>query len=301
MVFRPDSLEQAREWTRELRKLPDIAQVSSAADFLLEGVEVRPAEVAALLAVHGDSTNPLIPRLQSGMDKGPISLDDLPPELAAGQVGANGELALRITPSENLLDAYLLKDQIDAIRAIAPTATGMPVIVKMAVLGRRDYIPILIPAILVVVVLILSITFRNVKDVILAMLPVVVGTVLAFGLYFRLGLMYNTLTGAVVPVIIGLGVDDGIHVVERLRRYKDRTSANIHEAVEGVGRGIFLTTATTVISFIGLLFTNHPGMESIAYFMLMGVPLCFVASVTVLPAAATLLEGKSHDPGDEQD
>jgi predicted RND superfamily exporter protein len=282
-----ESLEQAREWTRELKKLPDIAQVASAADFLMADVDDRKKQLSEV--VQEPVENPLMERLRRSHELGPIELNAMPPELAAGQIGRNGELALRITPKENLLDAYELKEQIDSIRAIAPTATGMPVIVKMAVLGRRDYVPILIPAITIVVTLILAIAFRNWRDVVLAMLPVLVGAVLAFGMFFWFGLMYNTLTGAVVPVILGLGVDDGIHVVERLRRYKVRNRKNIHEAVEGVGRAISLTTATTVISFIGLLMTNHAGMESIAYFMLMGVPLCFIASVTVLPAAALLL------------
>ena len=170
--------------------------------------------------------------------------------------------------------------------------TGMPIIVKMSVIGRRDYIPILIPAIFLVVTIILSIAFRDWRDVALALLPVAVGTAVTFGVFFWSGLQFNILTGIVVPVILGLGVDDGIHVVERLRRYRERTDAVIHEAVEGVGRAIFLTTATTSVSFIGLLLTDHAGMESIAYFMLMGVPFCFVASVTVLPAAAKLLAGR---------
>jgi predicted RND superfamily exporter protein len=290
-----ESLDQARKWTRELKKLPDIAKVNSAADFLFEDTDYRQEKLEEFTRLPNLPRNQLTERLLLSNSLGPVTMEGLPPVLAAGQIGRNGELALRITPKENLLDGYELKEQIDNIRAIAPTATGMPVIVKMAVLGRRDYVPILIPAITIVVTLILAIAFRNWRDVVLAMLPVVVGAVLAFGMFFWFGLMYNTLTGAVVPVILGLGVDDGIHVVERLRRYKDRNREDIHEAVEGVGRAIFLTTATTVISFIGLLMTNHAGMESIAYFMLMGVPLCFVASVTVLPAAALLLSKGKND------
>jgi len=289
------SLEEARKLSSELRKLADIAQVSSAADFIFPDTDERQSRLNEMLSRDDLPETPLVARLQKAYDLGPISIESLPPELAAGQIGKNGELALRITPKENILDAYALDDQIKRIRAIAPTATGMPIIIKMAILGRRDYVPILMPAIFVVVALVLTIAFRDWRDVTLAMVPVVIGTILSFGLFFSLGFMYNTLTGAVVPVILGLGVDDGIHVVERLRRYKRRTPNNIHEGVEAVGRAIFLTTATTVISFIGLLFTNNAGLESISYFMLMGVPLCFVASVTALPAAAMLLSKEMPD------
>ena len=48
-----------------------------------------------------------------------------------------------------------------------------------------------------------------------------------------------------------------------------------------------------MVSFFGLLFSNHAGMESIAHFMLIGMPLCFLTSVTVLPAAAKLTAGRA--------
>ena len=219
-------------------------------------------------------------------------MESLPTNLTNGLVGENGELAISIVPKENVMDAFVLADQIERVQAIAPTATGMPFIIKMAVLGRRDYIPIMIPAILVVVTIVLTVAFRSLRDVILGLIPVVMGTAISFGVFLWADLQMSVLTGVVVPVILGLGVDDGIHVVERIRQYRYRSDETLHEAVEGVGRAIFLTTATTCVSFITLLFTDHPGLEGIAHFMLVGMPLCFILSVTVLPAAAKLMAGR---------
>jgi predicted RND superfamily exporter protein len=132
-------------------------------------------------------------------------------------------------------------------------------------------------------------SFRDVRDVALALAPVLVGSGATFGVFLWFNLHMSVLTSAVLPVILGLGVDEGIHVVERLRQYGVRDDATIQLAVEGVGRAIFLTTATTCVSFVVLLFTNHAGLEGISWFMLLGMPLCLVASVTVLPAVAKLL------------
>jgi hypothetical protein len=171
----------------------------------------------------------------------------------------------------------------------------MPVIGELAITGSNSYLPILLPSIFFVITVALAATFRNWRHVFLALLPVTVGTAIAFGVYFLFGLQFSILTATVVPVIIGLGVDDGIHVVDRLRRYNAYTGERIHEAVEGVGRPIFLTTATTCVSFAGLLFTDHAGLESIAHFMLLGIPLCFLASITVIPAAATLMLRRTRE------
>jgi preprotein translocase subunit SecF len=50
-----------------------------------------------------------------------------------------------------------------------------------------------------------------------------------------------------------------------------------------------MTTATTCASVFTLLFSSHPGIESIAILLLVGLPLCLLASVVVVPALATLL------------
>lgn len=291
-----DSLDQARAWSEALRKLPEIAEVTSAADFILDDSEERKGAMEATLSKeagsNGDGVNALRDRLRRALELGPVTVEQLPASLSSGIVGKDGALALRIVPKENILDARVLGGQIARLRAIAPTTTGIPVIAKMFIIGRRDYVPILMPAIFIVVLLVLTVAFRDWRDVVLGLLPVTVGTFAAFGVFFWFGMQFSILTTVVLPVILGLGVDDGIHVVERLRRYRSRTDEVIHEAVEGVGRAIFLTTATTSVSFFGLLFTDHAGMESIGRFMLIGVPICFVTSVTMLPAAAKLLAKK---------
>ena len=60
-------------------------------------------------------------------------------------------------------------------------------------------------------------------------------------------------------------------------------------AVGSVARSIALTTATTCASVGLLLFTRHPGIESVAILLLVGLPLSLAATVTLLPAAAALV------------
>ncbi len=288
-----ESLEQARAWTPQLQRLDDIAAVTSIADVILPDREQRLQLVEQTLSriPEDPSASPLHDRLRTAVDAGLITLGNIPHALSSGMLGEEGELALILVPKETILDGRILAEQIERIREIAPTATGMPMIIKLVVIGTRDYIPIMIPGILIVVTIVLIIAFRNLTDIALALLPVITGTSLSFGVFLWFDLQMTLLTTIVVPVILGLGVDDGIHVVERLRQYHDRSDETIHLAVEGVGRAIFLTTATTCVSFITLLFTNHAGLEGIAWFMLVGIPVCFIASITVLPAAAKLLAG----------
>ena len=87
-----------------------------------------------------------------------------------------------------------------------------------------------------------------------------------------------------------MGVDDGLHVVHRMI---EEPNLSAHEATLSVSRAITMTTLTTCSSFCVLLASNHPGMESMAWTLLIGLPICFVASATLIPALAVLLKIRS--------
>jgi len=92
-----------------------------------------------------------------------------------------------------------------------------------------------------------------------------------------------------VPLLLGLGIDDGIHIVHRML---EQPEAPFAEVVAAVGGGIAMTTITTCASVGTLLFIHHSGIESMAILLLIGLPLCLVASVTLLPACAVLFDAR---------
>jgi hypothetical protein len=118
----------------------------------------------------------------------------------------------------------------------------------------------------------------------MAIAPVLFGAGVTFGLLCWAGHAFSVMSALVMPLLIGLGVDDGIHVVHSLREHPADPGA----AAASVGRAIAMTTTTTCASFLMLLFTDHPGMESMATVVLLGLPLCLLASAALLPALATL-------------
>lgn len=282
-----ETLEEAEQLAKEMVRLPDIAAVNTPSSWIVADMAQRERRMRETLA--SAPASPLAIRLQTALEAGPVSLDTLPLSLRAGLIAPDGRLAIQIIPEEALLDAKDIQAQIGRLREIAPDVTGIPVVALRLMTGTQDWIPRVLAAIAFVVCFVLFVSFRNIRDVMLAFVPVIVGSVVSLGAFFLLDLKFSLLTGIVVPVILGLGIDDGIHIVERLRRIGRIDDTALVEAVEGVGRAIFLTSATTTLSFVGLFFCRHFGLESMAQFMSMGVPLCFVASITVLPAAVVLI------------
>ena len=128
-------------------------------------------------------------------------------------------------------------------------------------------------------------------------LPLAVGGMLTLGVLGFLGFRFNLVTLVGIPLLVGLGVDDGIHVVRRMLEEPTRPQA---EAVGAVAPAIAMTTLTTCASLITLLWTDHPGIESFAIFVAVGLSMCLLASVTVLPAVAVLSSRSGVGEGDPE-
>ena len=134
------------------------------------------------------------------------------------------------------------------------------------------------------VVLFLALDFRRVGDVLLAIVPVAVGATWLFGLMGWLGIDANLANVAAVPLILGIGVDDGVHLLHARRR-DGRTTV----ALGRILRALVLTTATTIAGFGTIGLAPHLGMKSFALVMVIGSLCCLIATLFVLPALMRLV------------
>ena len=102
--------------------------------------------------------------------------------------------------------------------------------------------------------------------------------------FLGLGWKLNFFNIIVLPLLLGMGQDDALHLVERHREEVERTGkGNLGRVLREAGGAIFITTVTTVWGFSGILFANHRGLESMAWAAVLGMTLALIASVVVLP------------------
>ena len=95
----------------------------------------------------------------------------------------------------------------------------------------------------------------------------------------------------VIPLLLGVGVDSGIHLVHRAE-----TDGARGEALLGTtaARAVFYSALTTTVSFGSLAFSSHLGMQSLGIALAIGMALMVVCNLIVLPA---LLETRGDRPG----
>jgi predicted RND superfamily exporter protein len=229
--------------------------------------------------------------LERAAESGPPSLDDLPEGIASMVRLPDGEFLTFAYGRFTGLDADTFREQRIRAEAIHPGATGWGAFVEVAI--HPPWTWELLAAVLALVMLVLAVDQRSPRWMLLALLPVTFGAAVTFGLLCWLNVGFTVMLTLVVPLLVGLGVDDGIHVVHRMR---EDESLPADVATCSVGRAIVMTTLTTCASFAVMLFSNHPGMESMALVLIFGLPLCLLASVTLIPAAAVLLGLRSGSP-----
>lgn len=137
---------------------------------------------------------------------------------------------------------------------------------------------------LVLMLLVVAVSFRGrPKASLFSLLPVVLGCCWTFGLWGATGLPLDLISLAVLPILLGIGIDDGLHSLHGAVTSKAH-AAPLAESIQQAGRAMVLTTLTTAVGFASLTLSSVPGMRRGGLLISVGVFACLVATLWVLPA-----------------
>lgn len=218
----------------------------------------------------------------------PPSLADLPREMKERYVGQSGRHLLRIYARGNIWDMDRLEQFVRALESVDPHVTGHPVQtfyasrhMQASYLRAGGYA-------LLAVLLLVWLDFRSLRDSLLAMLPLAVGMGLWCGCLGWLGIPLNPANMIVLPLVLGIGVDDGVHLVHRWRQQKHRFTLDDATLV-----ALLLTSTTTMASFGSLILARHQGLRSLGQALTLGVLTCLISSLLLVPALASWLSARA--------
>ena len=201
------------------------------------------------------------------------------------------QFLVTVFPAGNLWqDSELLKRFADDLERVSDKATGMPVVFRalIEIIGRDGRNAVLLT--LVIVFLLLWVDYRNPGHSLMAMIP------MAFGVFWMVGFMHLTgmkltiMNFMGLPMIIGIGIDYGVHILHR-RRHEGRGKIRI--VYSSTGKAILLTSLTTMLAFGSLVFSIWRGFGQLGGALFLGVGACFLTTVIVLPGIIGMLERKN--------
>ena len=212
----------------------------------------------------------------------PPKLTDLPEGLVTRFVSHGGRYLLKIYSEGNIWDMDAMEKFVHDVRSVDPRATGNPLQTYEASRQmKRSYEQAGWYA-LAAVLVVLYVDFRSLRCTLLAMVPLGLGMLQLLGLLGLLNIPLNPANMIVLPLILGIGVDDGVHVVHDFRLQKGR-----YRMSPSTASAVLLTSLTTMVGFGSLMIASHQGLQSLGRVLTIGVSCCLFTSLVMLPALLT--------------
>ena len=214
-------------------------------------------------------------------------VEALPAAVRSQFVSKNGRFLVMVHPKDDIWEMAPLERFVAELTTIHPTATGSPVTHLESIRDmKRGFLMVAIYSILTVFALVWF-DFRSFTDTALAAIPLFAGllwTVIAMGAF---DVSFNLANFFAAPILIGICVDNGVHILHRYREGgPDRLT------LASTARAIVLTSLNNVLGFGCMATATHRGLQSLGIVMGMGAFFCMVSSLVILPPLLAVMESR---------
>ena len=299
--------EAAREKARKDTVSPTIKEVQTLQErFPLQEKEKQQrlediAEIRELLDsqyLKNENSDELTRLRRAAQTREPISPEQVPDYLKDTFTTQSGEIGkfVMIYPSVGLSDgrkSIAFANDVGTIKTDDGEeyhAGSTSLIAAEMLRLMQEESPYMVVAVFVIVAFIMVAYFRSIKWAALALIPLVVGLLWMLLTVELFGPKLNFFNLVVLPAMLGIGNDDGIHLVHR---YRERGKGSIMKVLRSTGEHCTIASLTTMIGFFGLLFSFHPGLRSIGQLAVIGAVTTLMAALLFLPALIQWIEDLS--------
>ena len=254
-----------------------------------------------------DDTSDAMQKLRRGSQtQAPIALDQVPKFLREQYTTKDGDLGrfVIVYPSVGVSDgrkSIAFAKDVGTVRTddgdVYHAGSTQIVAADMLMILQREA-PWMIGGVFLVVALLMLLHFRDLRWALMALIPLVVGILWMLLLMEVFGMMVNFYNMIVLPAILGIGNDDGVHMVHR---YREEGKQSIGTVLRSTGEHVFIGNLTTAMGFGGLVLSFHPGLNSIGALAVVGFGTTLLAALVFLPALFQWMEDAGVAPEDLPD
>jgi|TARA_Y100000031_G_scaffold155240_1_gene205293 hypothetical protein len=210
----------------------------------------------------------------------PVRLENLPRDIAANQVAADGRARLEVFPKEDLRDREALTRFVQSVKGVAANAIGSSVVILeagnavVAAFWQAGIISVALISVLLLAVL------NRWLDMVLVFAPLTLAALLTVAASVIFDIPFNFANIIVLPLLFGLGVASGIHLM--LRQREENSVSGVLET--STPRAVVFSALTTIGSFGSIALSSHPGMASMGLLLTISISLTLGCTLVVLPA-----------------
>jgi len=260
---------------------PDLT-ASTAAARLARAVrtlaQAEPAlrERAKAMLVPGLGT--ALNQLRAAMQARPVTVADLPDDLVLDWVARDGRARIEVFPRGETNDNATLERFVAAVRQLAPEATGAPVSIQES---SRTIVRAFAEAgalALFAIILLLAFALRSVRDILLALAPLLLSGLVTMAICAAIDLPLNFENIIALPLLAGIGVAFSIYFVMAWRAGRSGLLQS------SLTRAVIFSALTTATAFGSLWLSHHPGTSSMGKLLALSLASTLVCVLLLLPA-----------------
>ena len=218
--------------------------------------------------------------------KGTMIIINLNPSLNSTTNGMMGQSGY--SEAEKRMDEIVKDTKLEYIEM---TVMGASIIMDEIMEANNASMTILLPLAFTLVIIILAIIYRSGIDMMFSLLALGFAIIWVYGFGSALGYTFNPMTTAVPILIVGLGIDYGIHITMRYReeiKSGKKINYSIVLTIASVGMALLLATVTTVVSFMSNLASPISLLGQFGVLCAIGIIGSFVTMTTFVPACKQL-------------
>lgn len=272
------------------KNISEVMQISSILDYMPQNQEENLALFQKTLESNSEFSN------VTWLNVNAMEWTDLPEDVRNEWVADSGNeplFLIRIYAKGNIGSQEYRDDLLTELRDVNPIIIGTsiywPEFMEML---TEDVTKVIIYAFIPIFFIVyIGLGQRNPIYTLIAIMPVAFAIAGIFSLSIYLNVPLSVGSIMMVPLVVGIGIDDGVHI---LHRYLDKGKDPIESIIQNTGKAIFLTTVTTCLAFSTFIFAAHPGLQTLGPVSVIGIALCFFASILLIPAILTLMDHKEQ-------
>lgn len=157
----------------------------------------------------------------------------------------------------------------------------------------REDLFLLAPISFLIIFLLVFSHFRRWKTTLFTLMPLAMGLIWMLGAMALLGIRINFVNAVILPMIIGMGIDNSIHL---MHRYLEGGGKDPVHALSATARAMTMCSITTMLGFGSLVTARYQALSTMGWVTILGMGFCLIASLTFLPTILILRREQDGKP-----
>ena len=294
-LFSPRAIGNIFQITEHLKDLPDVYSVMSPTNIKVirgtqEGMEVNPILKAP-------------PKTKEEIETYRYTLfhSDLPIENIISKdrrmAGIMVFLKNTIKPEDAVREVLDYVENLN-LKPDRVYITGKPILTLYLGRGMARDMGMLFPMVILLIIAILWISFRNLQGVLLPLGVVITSVLWTIGLMAFLGVPISHSTNMLPILLSAIAVADGIHILNhyfnKIAREKGKPSEVITQVMAELNAPVIITSVTTAFGFLALNTSSIGSVGQLGIFTATGVIFAMIFSLSFIPAAVAIMKVPKH-------